>query len=169
MSRKREFAGIIDCNHHGGYRNAHQCYEALRRESRFPMILLADLRRTAREHLRAARILRRSRAYDSAVYLCGYAVEIGLKVRICKTLKWSGFPETRSEFATKASLKVHDLDALLDFTGLQIRFQQPSLRAHWTVVQLWNPEQRYRQGGFKTVFDADSMIAATSTLLKVLL
>ena len=133
------------------------------------MILIADLRRTAQEHLRAARILRRSHAYDSAIYLCGYAVEIALKVRICKTLRWAGFPETRSEFSTKASLKVHDLDALLDFTGLQVRFQHPPLREDWAAVRLWNPEQRYRQGGVHSAREADDMIAATKKVLKVFL
>jgi len=133
------------------------------------MILLADLRKMAREHLRAATILRRSRAYDSAVYLCGYAVEIALKVRICRTLRWQGFPESKKEFESKASLRVHDLNALLEFTGVQARLRQQPLRQDWETVQLWNPEQRYRQGGTKTVADADDMISATRNLLKVLL
>ncbi|MDQ2799884.1 MAG: HEPN domain-containing protein [Armatimonadota bacterium] len=119
--------------------------------------------------MRAARILRRSRAYDSAVYLCGYAVEIALKARICQTLKWSGFPETGPEFRTKQSLRTHDLDALLEFTGLQTRIQQPPLNADWSTVKLWNPEQRYRPVGTKTAGDADDMIAAARTLLDILL
>ena len=133
------------------------------------MILLADLRSTSREHLRAATILRRSRAYDSAVYLCGYAVEIALKVRICRTLKWQGFPESKKEFEGKLSLKVHDLSALFDFTGVQNRFQRMPLRQDWDTVQLWNPEQRYRQGGIKTAVEADDMISATRNLLRALL
>lgn len=72
------------------------------------MITRAELRENARAHLRAARILRRSKAYDSAVYLCGYAVEIALKARICQTLKWPGFPLTGGEFANKASFKTHE-------------------------------------------------------------
>lgn len=76
----------------------------------------------------AAVILRRSRAYDSADYLCGYAVEIALKVCICRTLRWQGFPESKKEFEGKLSLKVHDLNALLEFTGIQSRFQNPPLR-----------------------------------------
>lgn len=133
------------------------------------MILLADLRSTSREHLRAATILRRSRAYDSAVYLCWYAVEIALKVRICRTLKWQGFPESKKEFEGKLSLKVHDLNALLDFTSIQARFQQMPLRGAWETVQAWNPEQRYRQGGIRTAAEADDMISATRDLLKALL
>lgn len=133
------------------------------------IILLADLRITAREHLRAAVILRRSRAYDSADYLCGYAVEIALKVRICRTLRWQGFPESKKEFEGKLSLRVHDLNALLEFTGIQSRFQRMPLRGAWETVQLWDPEQRYRQGGVKTAAEADDMISATRNLLRVLL
>lgn len=133
------------------------------------MITRADLAKTAREHLRGARILRRSRAYDSAVYLCGYAVEIALKARICRTLRWTNFPETPAEFKTKQSLRTHDLDALLDFTGVQARIQQPPLKTDWSTVKLWNPEQRYRPVGTKTAGDAEDMIAATRKLLDVLL
>lgn len=32
------------------------------------------------------------------MYLCGYAIEVALKARICRTLNWTGFPETRGEF-----------------------------------------------------------------------
>ena len=70
------------------------------------MITLADLHGTAREYLRAAKLLRTRRSYDAAVYLCGYAVEIALKARICRTLKWTaGFPETPAEFQDKGSLE----------------------------------------------------------------
>lgn len=133
------------------------------------MILLADLRSTSREHLRAATILRRSRAYDSAVYLCGYAVEIALKVRICRTLKWQGFPESKKEFEGKLSLKVHDLNALIEFTAVQFRFQHMPLRGAWETVQVWTPDQRYRQGGIRTAAEADDMISATRDLLRALL
>ena len=56
------------------------------------MIDVSDLRRIARA--RDAEMLLRAGRYDGGVYLCGYAVEIGLKARICKTIKWSGFPST---------------------------------------------------------------------------
>ena len=36
------------------------------------MITVADLHGTAREYLRAAKLLRTRRSYDAAVYLCGY-------------------------------------------------------------------------------------------------
>lgn len=67
------------------------------------------------------------------------------------------------------SLKTHDLDALLQFTGFQARMQQPPLNTEWATVKLWNPEQRYRPAGTKTASDADDMITATRKLLDALL
>lgn len=49
------------------------------------MIPKADLKATARARLRDAQVLLRGKRLDGAVYLCGYAVEIALKARICRT------------------------------------------------------------------------------------
>lgn len=137
------------------------------------MIAITDLSRTAREYLRAAKLLRTRRSYDAAVYLCGYAVEIALKARICRTLRWTtGFPETAAEFRLKGNLKTHDLETLLDYTGFQDRIRSANPNGFfldWSVVSKWNPEQRYNPRGTKTVSDADSMIASTQILLRVLL
>ena len=137
------------------------------------MIAIADLHGTAREYLRAAKLLRTRRSYDAAVYLCGYAVEIALKARICRTLKWTtGFPETALEFRLKGNLKTHDLEALLEYTGLQDRIRSVSPTGSfrdWSVVAKWSPEQRYSPKGTKTLSDADSMVAATQRLLRILL
>jgi HEPN domain-containing protein len=62
------------------------------------MITRSDLIKIARARLRDAEVLYRSRRYDGAIYLCGYAVEIALKVRICRTLSWPGYPSTGGEF-----------------------------------------------------------------------
>ncbi len=51
--------------------------------------------------------------YDGAVYLSGYAVELTIKARICKTLKWPGFPETNNEWKDLQSSKTHKLEVLL--------------------------------------------------------
>lgn len=137
------------------------------------MITEHALRSTAREYLRAARLLRARHSYDASVYLCGYAVEIALKARICKALKWTdGFPQTAKEFSLKANLKTHDLEALLEYTGLQHRIRSSDtggLFVEWSVVVEWSPEQRYEPKGTKTSVDADSMIASTRIILGVLL
>ena len=133
------------------------------------MIAIADLHGTAREYLRAAKLLRTRRSYGIAVYLCGYAVEIALKARICRTLNWTrGFPQKPEEFKAKNSLKTHDLEGLLDFTGIQARIKL-NYFADWAIVNKWNPEQRYRPTGTKTLTEANDMIQATQNLLKVLL
>jgi hypothetical protein len=64
------------------------------------MIAVPDMERMVRRYLRAARFLNRANANDpdAAIYLCGYAVEIALKVRICMVLGRVDFPETASEF-----------------------------------------------------------------------
>ncbi len=137
------------------------------------MISTADLRSTAREYLRAAKLLRTRRSYDASVYLCGYAVEIALKARICRTLNWTtGFPDTNAEFRSKGNLKTHDLETLLDYTGLQNRIRSVSQNGaltDWSVVTKWNPEERYNPRGTKTLLDANSMIASTQILLRIFL
>lgn len=82
------------------------------------MITLKDLRLIARARLQDSEVLFKAGRYDGAAYLAGYAVEIALKTRICKTLKWLGFPETAKEFENYASLKTHKLDVLLHLSSL---------------------------------------------------
>ncbi len=136
---------------------------------RLPTITVTDLHGTAREYLRAAKLLRTRRSYDVAVYLCGYAVEIALKARICQALHWTtGFPETRKEFEGKSSLKTHDLEVLLDFTAIQGRIKLSHF-GDWAIVNKWNPEQRYSPPGTKTLTEAGDMIQATQNLLRILL
>jgi len=132
------------------------------------MIARADLSKTARAHLRDAIILERSRSYDGAVYLCGYAVEIALKARICQTLRWAGFPSTSAEFQYVKSVQTHNFEALILFSGVEARIK-PALATDWSVVKKWTPEQRYSPAGTQTAIEAGGMIAATRVLLKVLL
>ena len=75
------------------------------------MIAIADLEQAARAYLRASRILSRQghAEYDAAAYLCGYAVEIALKARVCRKLGWAGYPETGAEFQNYRSFQTHNL------------------------------------------------------------
>src|SRR5712692_7302814 len=52
-----------------------------------------DLRRLARIRLKEARVLLKAACYDGAYYLCGYAVECGLKACIAKATRRSEFPD----------------------------------------------------------------------------
>jgi hypothetical protein len=83
------------------------------------MITQAELVASARNYLRAARMLNRqaSNSPDVAAYLCGYSIEMALKARICQTIGWAGYPETGAEFREYGSFKTHKLDVLLHLSG----------------------------------------------------
>jgi hypothetical protein len=59
--------------------------------------------------------------YDGAIYLCGYAIEVALKARTCRTLGWAEFPETNREFENYRSFRTHDLEVLLNLSGVRNR------------------------------------------------
>jgi len=131
------------------------------------MILRNELKKIARARLRDAEVLYKNRRYDGAVYLCGYAVEVALKDRICRTLKWAGYPATRSEFQSYQSFKTHDLSVLLSLSGIESKIKAQYL-AEWSDIAPWHPEVRYKPIGTANRSDAFNMIEATKTLLKVL-
>jgi len=83
------------------------------------LILPSELRAIAKARLRDAEILLSARRYDGSVYLCGYSVEIGLKARICRSLKWDGFPSTNKEFEGLHNFRTHKLDVLLHLSGAE--------------------------------------------------
>jgi hypothetical protein len=132
------------------------------------MIPISDLQQLARSRLKEARILFRSRQYDGAAYLCGYAMELALKARACRHLRWPGLPENRNEYKSFQALRTHDLEALLELSGVQARVSTVYL-AQWSVVYDWNPEVRYRRIGSVSRDTALAMIEASATLLRMLL
>jgi HEPN domain-containing protein len=127
----------------------------------------ATLKRLARERLKDSKALLRGKRHDGAVYLCGYAIELALKARITKHLRWAGFPATKKEFESFHSLKVHDLDALLAFSGQEARIKARFF-AEWSAVVSWDPEVRYKEVGSATGEDAKAMIRAAEVLVKTL-
>ncbi len=132
------------------------------------MISIANLRLIARVRLNEAQALYRNKRYDGAVYLCGYAVEVALKARICRTLKWAGFPESNREFAHYQSFKTHDLDVLLTLSGIEARIRA-DYGSEWSNgTNNWTPEVCYRPVGSVTQTDALNMISAVRVLVKVI-
>lgn len=136
-------------------------------------ITRADLAETAKAHLRDAKILRDNGSYNGAVYLCGYAVELALKSRICQTLDWPTFPPVKNDDNTKAEgdfrgLFTHDPNTLLWFSGM-VRNIKPKYLAEWSIVGEWKPDLRYSPVGSTTLVTANERIEATETLLGVLL
>lgn len=131
------------------------------------MLDKSEVRRIATARLVDASELLKARRYDGAVYLCGYAIELALKARICKTLKWVGYPETKKEFERLTSFKVHDLDVLLRLTGREAVIKEGFL-VEWSAVAAWNPEARYKPIGSANADDAKLMLESASVLLKKL-
>ncbi|MEK6409475.1 MAG: hypothetical protein AABN34_21330 [Acidobacteriota bacterium] len=131
------------------------------------MIDRTELRKIAQERLKDAEALLKAGRYDGAIYLGGYVVEIGLKSRICKVLKWKNFPQTRGEFQSFQSFKTHDLDVLLSLSGAEDKIKTRYF-AEWSAVATWDPEARYNPIGSATQTDAELLIEAARKLLSAL-
>ena len=116
-----------------------------------------------RGKLEDAEILYSAGSFDSSYYLCGYAVELALKARIVKHLKWDGLPESGKLFSVIAK---HEFDYLLQFTGIEAKLK-PALQTEWSEVLKWNPELRYTHG-VKTKADAKNMLDSAKRLIEVI-
>ena len=131
------------------------------------MIPAPDLKAISRARLRDAKVLLKGKRLDGAVYLCGYAVELALKARMCRTLNWHEFPETSAEFKGLQSVKTHDLEILLRLSGVEARIKTKHM-AEWSVVLDWDPEKRYQTVGKFTEQKAGDIVAAATKLLSAL-
>lgn len=123
------------------------------------MIPKSVLKSLIKRRLDDARALLNNRRYSSAIYLSGYAVELALKLRICRIMKFTnGFPETLAEFTLYYSdtsktllrgtikelrdIRHHNLTVLLRYSGEQLSIESNFL-TEWNYVKKWNPEIRY--------------------------
>lgn len=133
------------------------------------MITLNELETIAQARLLDAEALINAGRYDGAAYICGYAIELSLKARICKTLKWSGFPSSNSEFQNYQSFKVHNLDVLLHLSGMEdeIKNNQNHM-ADWSKASIWNPESRYKTNSLASESEAITMLDSVKRLITVL-
>ncbi len=131
------------------------------------MLNAKELATIAQARLGDAKALLRGKRFDGAAYLCGYAVEIAVKARIVKTLKWPGFPEKGGEFEGLASFKTHDLQMLLTLSGWEATING-KYRAEWSKVVNWKPESRYQRPGNVTHVAASEMIESARVLVGVL-
>ena len=132
------------------------------------MLTGRDLRLIARARLKDAKALLDHGRFDGAAYLCGYAVEIALKARIVKTLKWSGFPSGGGEFRDLESFRTHNLHVLVRLCGWEAKIKA-KLPLEWSIVSQWNPESRYGPPGKVTQADAQRMIDSTRRVVEALL
>lgn len=128
------------------------------------MLTVSELQKIARARLKDAEALLAARRYDGATYLGGYAIEIKLKARICKTLRWGGYPQTKNEFQGLHSFKVHDLDLLLKLSGKEA-FIKTNFFSEWSIASQWRPESRYDVIGTMKRSEAKEMLDAVALLL----
>ncbi|MCI0696804.1 HEPN domain-containing protein [candidate division KSB1 bacterium] len=131
------------------------------------MLSRTDLKKIARARLEDAEVLLQSGRYDSAVYLCGYAVELALKARICLTLNWKEYPFSKAEFQKYQSFRTHELEILLHISGAEAIVKNKYFK-EWSDVSTWDPEMRYMPVGSTSQQYAQDMISATKTLLREL-
>lgn len=122
-----------------------------------------EIEKIVQARLDDAQVLYDASRFDGSVYLCGYAIELGLKARICRTLQWDEYPAT-SKYQT---FKTHDLDILLHLTGLEDKIKLNHF-AKWSIVTQWNPEARYNPIGNVKDSDAKEMLDASKELLEQL-
>lgn len=106
-----------------------------------------QLQELALLRLQEAEVLFDSGLYDGCAYLCGYAVELALKARICSTLGVKVYPEKGSRL--RDAMKSHVLDdlGLLAGMGHDLTSARPNLIANWSFLIEWKPEWRYNQKG----------------------
>ena len=103
-----------------------------------------DPRVLARIRLAEAHQLLDAGMYDGAYYLCGYAVECGLKACIAaKTARYS-FPDRQ----TVLDSYTHDLNRLVAAAALEAELAKalrtdPQFALNWAVVKDWKETSRY--------------------------
>lgn len=120
-----------------------------------------DFRGLARDRIEDACVLLRNDRHSAAYYLCGYAVECGLKACIAKQTKEFDFPP---EPKAVRGVYVHNLETLLGSAGLESQLKADlksdrELEANWAVAKDWDEGSRYT---VKTKRDADDLFEAVS-------
>ncbi|ETR67786.1 MAG: hypothetical protein OMM_11210 [Candidatus Magnetoglobus multicellularis str. Araruama] len=131
------------------------------------MLQKDQLQELSQLKLKDAKTLLTNNSYDSSFYLCGYAIELALKARICITLQWDGYPSTRKEFQNFNSFKTHDLEILLRLSGIEKKIVMDYI-LEWSEVINWNPEIRYDPPGTIDKEKAQMMINSTQTILEAI-
>lgn len=148
------------------------------------MIDTKILQKLSAQRVKDSMVLLKGKRHDTAVYLMGYALEIGFKKKICHTLGFTnGFPDLAPDYkgystqiatfnAISTGIKLnnvrdirnHNLNNLLILSGAEARIKTHYLN-EWLIVQHWNPEDRYKIQKL-SLDDANSFIQAAKKILK---
>ncbi len=102
-----------------------------------------DAQRIAEAKLNDALLLAQHQRYSTAYYLCGYAVEIGLKAAVARTIQ----AETIPAKGTIDRVFTHDFARLVTLSGLGGALsdarKSERFEANWSAVSKWSPDSRY--------------------------
>src|SRR5688572_6605240 len=91
--------------------------------------------------------------YDEAFYIGGYAIELLLKAKVCKTLlipDFFVFDTSKAKAETYKPYKSHEYSQLILLSGLYQELQNiladPMFKSHWSIVCTWEEGSRYTLG-----------------------
>jgi hypothetical protein len=147
------------------------------------MISKKDLKQLSYKRLKDAFVLLNNRRYNASKYIAGYAIELSLKLNICKIFKFDmGFPESERElmsykykvkerFKEKTNIrdfKTHDFNKLLFYSGKESDVKSKALD-EWEFILQWKPELRYSNKSYNKLeveIFYKSILKITSILLK---
>lgn len=106
-----------------------------------------DFQKLAEVRRLDALALLKSKRYDAAYYLAGYAVECALKACVAKLTERHDFPPRDAK-----DLYTHDVEALTKAAKIEKQFRQdrdgdPLLAKNWETVKDWSEERRYQLRG----------------------
>lgn len=118
------------------------------------------LRELIKQKLKDADALLSKRRYSTAFYISGYALELALKLKICKIFKFKlGFPESKIEFSMYQNnskqktlyetipkikdIRNHDLNKLLFYSGNEFNVKLNFFN-EWNFIVSWDPVIRYK-------------------------
>lgn len=147
------------------------------------MISKPDLKKLINRYLQDSKVLLDHKRYASSVYLAGYAVELALKYRICRLLRFgNGYPENPVEFKiyTRSKskltgttikdirdLKIHNLRGLLFYSGEEIYILK-NYSSEWNIVKSWDVLLRYNSGVVRKVKAVSFYTAAKKVIGELL-
>jgi hypothetical protein len=115
----------------------------------------SDFQTLAEIRLREAKILLDNSCFGGAYYLCGYAIECGLKACIAKNTKEFDFPPDRK--AVEQIYKHKPLE-VVKAAGLEKELETQSkenkvFADNWEVAKDWSEEARYKEYNEKQARD----------------
>lgn len=137
--------------------------------ARIPAPTRAELQQLAESRLAEAKVLFANALFDGAVYLAGYALELGLKARVCERLD-TEYP-TEGPYTT---FRTHSYETLLKLAGLEKALDAEKLRdtdfaSNWSYLTSqpstaaiggWSESWRYRRIGSATQPDVARFLLA---------